>query len=278
MVTARIVKKSNKYVSFCCEGHAGYADAGEVLKPKFTPAMMKATPKASSDPTSGGGTGGNAKGEMTRSVVSVPESILRISALDNKNHETVMVLTDGEARPTKGAEALFDTNLSDEPMIYSTVKGQAMSIAQILPGDTIPIALMGVRDEVTLKLQGAANFGKPLYIVDAATGEAQSLEDDITLKQSGNGVRYYLATRALEKDEEETTSAPLITTKGLHLTAKAPAGMEIEEIHIYAPNGTCVANDEYVGVQYDVTLSQRGIYLIRLVCDGVDYTYKIALQ
>ena len=29
MVTARIVKKSNKYVSFCCEGHAGYADAGE---------------------------------------------------------------------------------------------------------------------------------------------------------------------------------------------------------------------------------------------------------
>ena len=53
---------------------------------------------------------------------------------------------------------------------------------------------------------------------------------------------------------------------------------ELIEPTIYAPNGTCVANGDHVGVQYDVTLSQRGIYLIRLVCDGVDYTYKIALQ
>ena len=138
--------------------------------------------------------------------------------------------------------------------------------------------MMGVRDEVTLKLQGAANFGKPLYLVDAATGEAQSLDGDITLKQSGNGVRYYLATRALKKYEEEITSAPLILTNGLHLTAKAPAGMEIDQIHIYAPNGACVAAGEGVGMQYEVTLNQSGIYLIRLICNGVDYTYKMALQ
>ena len=31
-------------------------------------------------------------------------------------------------------------------------------------------------------------------------------------------------------------------------------------------------------MQYEVTLNQSGIYLIHLVCNGVDYTYKMALQ
>lgn len=246
-------------------------DAAKSFKPKFTTSMMVAgSTSSSNDPTNNG-----TNSKAYRSV-SAPEGLLRVSAVDENNHESVMVLTDGNVRPTRGAEALFDTNLSDDPMIYSSVKGEAMSIAAMLPEDTVPIAVSGIKNEVTMKLRGVASFGMPLYLVDASTGESKLLEDDVTLKQQKNGVRYYLTSNIGKEENGLISSAPVLYADGLNLTVKVPTGKNIDDIHIFNTSGTRVAFAKNAGSQYDVTLA-GGIYVVNIVCSGATYTYKITL-
>ena len=243
--------------------------------PKFTTDMMHlASSNDQKNPNEQGFIvqGGN-EGAKTRSAEN-PLGIMRITATDERGLKSGMVITDGAIRHTSGAETLFDSNLADEPMVYSVIDGQAMTIGEMKAGQTIPVGISGIDGEVTITLSGIDSFESPLHLIDALTGETTPLTSDITLTQEGNGIRYYLAT---DIKEETSVSTPAVQTNGCHLTVKAAANTEIDEIEIYGTNGMSVASATNSGKQYDTDLV-AGIYIIRLNCAGQDYQYKIALH
>ena len=243
--------------------------------PKFTTDMMHlASSNDQKNPNEQGFIvpGGN-EGAKTRSAEN-PLGIMRITATDERGLKSGMVITDGAIRHTSGAETLFDSNLADEPMVYSVIDGQAMTIGEMKAGQTIPVGISGINGEVTITLSGIDSFESPLHLIDALTGETTPLTSDITLTQEGNGIRYYLAT---DIKEETSVSTPAVQTNGCHLTVKAAANTEIDEIEIYGTNGMSVASATNSGKQYDTDLV-AGIYIIRLNCAGQDYQYKIALH
>lgn len=172
---------------------------------------------------------------------------------------------------------MFDSNLAEEPMIYSVIDGQAMTIGEMKEGQTIPVGLAGVSGETTIEIRGIDSFTSPLYLVDALMGETTLLTSDMTLTQSGNGVRYYLASKQTIKKEDAALSVPVIMTNRCHLTVKAPADASIENIQIFSTGGICVADKTNAGVQYDTELV-AGIYIVRLACSGQEYQYKIVLH
>ncbi len=207
----------------------------------------------------------------------VKQFALSLCASDEEGNESVAILTDGAELPTAGLEALFDSNLkmSGYPMLYTNIKGEAMSLAQIMPGDTIPVAMSNVKGNVTLRLTGADTFTTPLYIIDAETGETSLLNGDITLTQSENGVRYYIATDPTGIETETETLLPQIVTKDGVLTIKAN-GNEISSIMIHKVDGSLITRDTQPSEVFTIQLP-RNVYLIHLICNGKELTYKIAM-
>ncbi|MDO5446553.1 MAG: chitobiase/beta-hexosaminidase C-terminal domain-containing protein [Prevotellaceae bacterium] len=245
------------------------------LRTEIKPEMMVLPENPSdNDPTNNDPT--NPSGGDNTRAESNPSGIIHISATDERGLESNMVITDGAIRHTMGAETLFDSNLADEPMLYSVIDGQAMTIGEMKSGQTIPVGITGISGEATITLSGIESFKSSLYLIDALTGETEPLTSDITLKQTGNGVRYYLTSKqAIE--EEKIISAPVVLTNRCHLTIKTPADTNIEKIQIFTTGGICVVDEANLGMQYDTDLA-ADIYIIRLISAEQEYKYKIVMH
>ena len=201
--------------------------------------------------------------------------LLRISTATADGIESAVVLADGLVRKTAGAETLFDSNLAEDVTVYSVIKGQAMTIAEVADVDTIPIGITRNDGETEINITGVASFGRPMWIADAETGEVRELDEDITLKQSGNGVRYYLLSR-LASAGKPAISTPLLRTDNHTLSITAPAEAELTDLRIVTVGGMNVTNIANAGNEYTTELAE-GIYIITLRCNNASYTYKVVI-
>ena len=240
--------------------------AGATIKAKFDATMMH-VPEESS-------TTGNSK--MRKNAAAPADGgLLRISTATADGIESAVVLADGVVRKTAGAETLFDSNLAEDVTVYSVIKGQAMTIAEVADVDTIPIGITRNDGETEINITGVASFGRPMWIADAETGEVRELDEDITLKQSGNGVRYYLLSR-LASAGKPAISTPLLRTDNHTVSITAPAEAELTDLRIVTVGGMNVTNIANAGNEYTTELAE-GIYIITLRCNNASYTYKVVI-
>lgn len=259
------------------EPTSGTTTSDITFTPKFTADMMHlSSSNDQKNPNEQGFVVPGNSGAKTRAAVD-PSGIMRITATDDRGLKSAMVITDAAIRHTSGAEALFDSNLADEPMVYSVIDGQAMTIGEMKAGQTIPVGLAGIEGEATITISGIDSFSSPVYVIDAQTGETTPLTSDMTLTQTGNGIRYYLAVKASAENDVMTVSAPVVQANGGHLTVKAPSETEIDKVQVFGTNGMCVAEASNAGMQYDTDLVP-GIYIVRLTCGGKEYQYKIVVR
>ena len=240
--------------------------AGATITAKFDATMMH-VPEESS-------TTGNSK--MRKNAAAPADGgLLRISTATADGIESAVVLADGVVRKTSGAETLFDSNLAEDVTVYSVIKGQAMTIAEVADVDTIPIGITRNDGETEINITGVASFGRPMWIADAETGEVRELDEDITLKQSGNGVRYYLLSR-LASAGKPAISTPLLRTDNHTVSITAPAEAELTDLRIVTVGGMNVTNIANAGNEYTTELAE-GIYIITLRCNNASYTYKVVI-
>ena len=178
----------------------------------------------------------------------------------------------------EGVETLFDSNLKDDALLYTTKNGQAQTIANIAPGDTLPLAIAGARDEVKLRIEGAEDFSFDLFLIDSEEGTAEPLVGDVVLKQAANGVRYYIATRSKgDTDVEASVNVPRVTAKDGYITVYAPVDGEVETSAIYTTGGIRMDYAEHITDRHRVQL-RPGIYIVKLLAEGRTYTYKLMLS
>lgn len=237
------------------------------FKPKFNNEMMVAKLA-------------NGYESVTAQVTSNPakEGFLTVCAEDEDGNESTMMLTDGADLQVSGIEALFDSNLrqSGYPMVYGSVRGEAMSLTTIMPGDTIPVAVSGLRGMTTLKLKGAEEFTTDLYVIDSETGESRLLTSDMELTQETSGVRYYIAAEPTDIDSEFVALLPQLKVEGNTLKVFPPEGETIESIHIYQVGGALVAAESNISGAYSINL-KNDVYLIAIKYNGRALNYKIVI-
>lgn len=199
---------------------------------------------------------------------------LRIFAKDNTGFSTSLILADGVACRTSGAEALFDSNLSDKPMLYATVGGQAMTISEIACESRIPIGLAGNDGEIALCFDNASAFNMPLYVYDAQTGQSQPLDSGTTLSQKGSGVRYYIVTER----QMDAPAAPLpsILIEDGRMTVEISGSYEYGQVSVFSTAGNCIADELVVSGHCDILL-ESGVYVVSVRCDDSENSYKISI-
>ena len=236
--------------------------------------------RPTNDPTGGDsdnnkdGSRNNAK---TRSANSTMPQ-LHMTATDVNGRQSRALLMDGTMMEHEGVETLFDSNLKDDALLYTTKEGMAKTIASIAPGDTLPLAVSGARDEVQLSIEGVKDFDFDLFLIDSEEGTVEPLEGDIVLKQAASGVRYYIATRSKDDTEVEgDVNVPRVTAKDGYITVYAPVACEIETSAIYNTGGIRLDFAEHIAESHSVKLLP-GIYIVHLLCDGKTYTYKLMLR
>lgn len=207
---------------------------------------------------------------------------LRLTAMRDGVESRAIVVCREEATEGFSAgedvEALFDSNLSHAPTLY-TAAGEvaaAINVRRTLHG--VPVGIGGEDEtEVTLTFDGVEQFGEELYLYDAAEGTSTLIPASGTsLSVCGRTTgRYYLVTTPLDGSAQE--SVPVVSVQGRVVTVLS-AFDEIETVEAFDAMGCRVYADGAVGNRTRFTLSAPGVYLITVKTAAGVFSHKVLVN
>lgn len=207
---------------------------------------------------------------------------LRLTAMRDGVESRAIVVCREEA--TEGfcagedVEALFDSNLSHAPTLY-TAAGEvaaAINVRRTLHG--VPVGIGGEDEtEVTLTFDGVEQFGEELYLYDAAEGTSTLIPASGTsLSVCGRTTgRYYLVTTPLDGSAQE--SVPVVSVQERVVTVLS-AFDEIEAVEAFDAMGCRVYADGAVGNRTRFALPAQGVYLITVKTAAGVFSHKVLVN
>ncbi len=137
-------------------------------------------------------------------------------------------------------ETLFDSNLSDVPMVYTVAGGMAVSIDARPELDVVPFGVtcssdepvnvnvtVGQRSEVEGQISNLNSQISNLYVYDAVTGESTEVGEDgtVTIQPNDYG-RYYLTSSIASSPWERAGGEALISVRGSQVTVTATDNLQ----------------------------------------------------
>lgn len=207
---------------------------------------------------------------------------LRLTAMRDGVESRAIVVCREEATEGFSAgedvEALFDSNLSHAPTLY-TAAGEvaaAINVRRTLHG--VPVGIGGEDEtEVTLTFDGVEQFGEELYLYDAAEGTSTLIPASGTsLSVCGRTTgRYYLVTTPLDGSAQE--SVPVVSVQGRVVTVLS-AFDEIEAVEAFDAMGCRVYADGAVGNRTRFALPAQGVYLITVKTAAGVFCHKVLVN
>lgn len=197
---------------------------------------------------------------------SSPSREFTLTASSNRGQSAASVSVGEEE---KSVETLFDSNLTDVPMVYTVADGQAVSINQVKELSK-PIAF-GVTCtasnemvDVTFSDVEKLTSGE-VYVVDAVDGTSQQIyEGDSFAVQPNDYGRYFLTfTGGSATGIEETASAQqgiVVSVRGREVTVTS--GEDISQIQAVSLNGSTIYQNNNCGNSVTFML-HTGVYVIQ---------------
>lgn len=198
--------------------------------------------------------------------IAAPAREFTMTATSNRGQSAASVSVGEEE---KSVETLFDSNLTDVPMVYTVADGQAVSINQVKELSK-PIAF-GVTCtasnemvDVTFSDIEKLTSGE-IYVVDAVDGTSQQIyEGDSFAVQPNDYGRYFLTfTGGSATGIEETASAQqgiVVSVRGREVTVTS--GEDISQIQAVSLNGSTIYQNNSCGNSVTFML-HAGVYVIQ---------------
>ena len=220
----------------------------------FDPSMTKNTAQA----TTRGATRG----------LSFDMPCLQIMANSESAESTALLLqadwADNDFTESEDVEALFDSNLKDQPTVYTIAGQQAASINAVADIETIALGIYQNSDEpITVTFDGMDSFAHPLYIYDAETGECNELTRSTTITTSATTAgRFYILNKAIADSQQESLLEVSVVNKTIELSMAN--GELIEEVMMYDTNGYLLRHE--VGINsptFETTIYNDGVIVVR---------------
>jgi len=214
--------------------------------------------------------------------IAAPSREFTLTATSNRGQSAASVSVGEEE---KSVETLFDSNLTDVPMVYTVADGQAVSINQVKELSK-PIAF-GVTCtasnemvDVTFSDVEKLTSGE-VYVVDAVDGTSQQIyEGDSFAVQPNDYGRYFLTfTGGSATGIEETASAQqgiVVSVRGREVTVTS--GEDISQIQAVSLNGSTIYQNNNCGNSVTFML-HAGVYVIQAKnTAGVQQNVKIFVK
>ena len=234
---------------------------------EFTPAMM---------------TDGN---HYTPSSGTRPRLMMRASNGEVSSTATIELSEKASAEyvGAEDVETLFDSNLSDVPMVFTVAGKQAVSIDQRPEIDVVSFGVSCAESddlvEVTVDDSELALSDGQLYVVDAVTGDVTAVgEGGSVMVQPNDYGRYFLTTRGdlTAVTGVETNGGIVVSVRGSLVTVKA--GEALTSVRALTTGGATVYSEADCGPEMSFRLSQSGVYIIEAQTAEAGKTVKIVVK
>ena len=177
-------------------------------------------------------------------------------------------------------ETLFDSNLSDVPMVYTVAGGQAVSINQMPELTVVPFGVTCSSDnlvEVTINNNQETTNDKQLFVFDAMTGTSTAVNDGESVSVQPNDYgRYYLTSTDMSGSLKQDVAEGLVISvrNGLvTITAKD----NISYVRAVNVSGATAYETADCGTNVQFQLSQ-GSYVIEAESADGKKTAKIFVR
>jgi len=184
---------------------------------------------------------------------------------------------------SEDVETLFDSNLSDVPMVFTVAGKQAVSIDQRPEIDVVSFGVSCAESddlvEVTVDDSELALSDGQLYVLDAVTGDVTEVgKGSSVMVQPNDYGRYFLTTRGdlTAVTGVETDGGIVVSVRGSLVTVKA--GVALTSVRALTTGGATVYSEADCGPEMNFRLSQSGVYIIEAQTAEARKTVKIVVK
>jgi len=233
-----------------------------------------------------------------------PLMAITLSAQNNNGSSSATVAIDESSSAGYAAnedvETLFDSNLSDVPMVYTVADGMAVSINQMPQIGMVPFGVVcndNVNVNVNVNLNDNDNVNdndnalrstlhaqpstlhsplSTLYVYDALTGESTEVGEDGTVTIQANDYgRYYLTSSIAPSPWERAGGEALISVRGGQVTVTATDNLQ--QVRAVSISGATMYQAADCGTNCQFQL-QPGTYVIEADSAAGRKTVKVFVR
>ena len=173
-------------------------------------------------------------------------------------------------------ETLFDSNLSDVPMVYTVAGSRAVSIDNRPSLDIVPFGVScAASDElVEVSLSGTDVVEGILYIIDAVTGSMTEVRNGCSVMVQPNDYgRYFLTTNGgVTSMKTIGMSGIVVSVRGKLVTVKSDS--QLQNVRVLTAGGTVVDEMANCGTEVSFTVND-GVYIVDAETDNDRKTVKV---
>jgi hypothetical protein len=184
---------------------------------------------------------------------------------------------------SEDATTLFDSNLSNVPVIFTMVDGKAVSIDRRPSLDVVPfgVSCAGSNELVSVECSFSHQTSdvSQLYVVDAVTGGVTEVgEGSSVMVQPNDYGRYFLTTRSdlTAVTGVEADGGIVVSVRGSLVTVKA--GEALTSVRALTTGGATVYSEADCGPEMSFRLNQGGVYIIEAQTAEARKTVKIVVK
>ena len=188
--------------------------------------------------------------------------------------------SDGYA-PEEDATTLFDSNLSDVPVVYTVAGNKAVSIDTRSAIDIVPfgVACVASNELVSVKLSWSEERGvNRLYVLDAVTGEMTEVTDGQSVSVQPNDYgRYFLTTRGdLTAIREATAEGIVVSVRNKTVTVRSSE--PLTTVRVMTTGGNVVNSLSNCGTEASIPMAIGGVYLVEAQTANNKKTMKVMVK
>ena len=196
------------------------------------------------------------------------------------------------------ATTLFDSNLSDVPVVYTVAGNKAVSIDTRSAIDIVPfgVACVASNELVSVKFSWSENSSKftvdglqftddglqladnRLYVLDAVTGEMTEVTDGQSLSVQPNDYgRYFLTTRSdLTAIREATAKGIVVSVRNKTVTVRSSE--PLTTVRVMTTGGNVVNSLSNCGTEASIPMAIGGVYLVEAQTANNKKTMKVMVK
>ena len=174
---------------------------------------------------------------------------------------------------------LFDSNLSDVPVVFTVADDKAVSIDTRPALDVVPFGVACAVSDALVEVNIHHSLdAESLYVLDAVTGNITEVGEGSTVSVQPNDYgRYFLTTRGdLTGISETRTGGIVVSVRGREVTVKS-GGEPLTAVRTLTAGGTAVSNLQPAEAQVSFQL-QGGVYIIEAQTAEAKRTMKVVVK
>lgn len=174
----------------------------------------------------------------------------------------------------------IDSNLKDQPTLYSVAGNTVVSINEVSDCKMIPLGIYSENpDNVTLSFRGAESFGKEITLYDAQTGLHTAINDNrssFSIAGNTHG-RYFICLGEIE-EEKDASVLTAYSAEANRITIVASQGDPLKEVSIYNTLGMEVQRLTGLSSTREEATVSGGLYIVRIKSENKGVTVKVAVK